>query len=149
MGHKTLAPGVPIIGWDVAITENHDILLLEGNFSCNFFCADFEMNEYLHMLDAHIRNLTPSEPSAHVDKVEVAVASGSKVEVGVASGSKVEVAVASGSKVEVGVSTAPPVGGVATKVMDSDEEHKGSDYEVVDKNSGVLDANVYLNVMAK
>lgn len=59
--HKTLAPGVPIIGWDVALTENQandGILLLEGNFSCNFFCADFNMEEYLHMLDAHIRNLT-------------------------------------------------------------------------------------------
>ena len=137
--HKTLAPGVPIIGWDVAVTENHDILLLEGNFSCNFFCADFDMSEYLHMLDAHIRNLTLSEPSAHVDKVEV----------GVASDSKVEVEVASGSKVEVEVAPAPPAGGVATKVIDSDEEHKGPDYEVIDKKSDVLDANIYVNVLAK
>lgn len=121
--HKTLAPGVPIIGWDVAVTENHDILLLEGNFSCNFFCADFDMSEYLHMLDAHIRNLTLTETSVatHVDE----------------------------DKVEVGVTMAP-AGGIATKVMDSEDEHKGcsTDYEVFGKKSDVLvEANVYAHVV--
>lgn len=78
--HMTLAPGVPIIGWDVAVTENHGILLLEGNFSCNFFCADFDMDEYLHMLDAHIRNLTNSPSDYPSSKSLAAHVPSSKVE---------------------------------------------------------------------
>lgn len=68
--HKTLAPGVPIIGWDVAVTKSHGILLLEGNFSCNFFCADFDMDEYLHMLDRHIRNLMPARSGSVISAVQ-------------------------------------------------------------------------------
>ena len=33
-------------GWDVALTNNEGMLLLEGNFSCNFFRGDFDQEWY-------------------------------------------------------------------------------------------------------
>jgi glutathione synthase/RimK-type ligase-like ATP-grasp enzyme len=34
--HLTLLPDVPMVGWDVAMT-NKGVVLLEVNLSCNFF----------------------------------------------------------------------------------------------------------------
>ena len=58
--HLKLIPHVPLCGWDVAMTQNHGMLLLEGNLSCNFFRGMFDkpayfrfMKEYFVALDAH------------------------------------------------------------------------------------------------
>ena len=44
--HLKLCPGVPLVGWDVAITEEAGICLLEANLSCNFFRASFDEAAY-------------------------------------------------------------------------------------------------------
>ena len=52
-GHARLCPGVPLVGWDVAITEEHGMLLLEGNFSCNFFRGEFDELKYFKFVDRY------------------------------------------------------------------------------------------------
>ena len=49
--HLKLCPGVPLVGWDVAITEEAGICLLEANLSCNFFRASFDRAAYSHSRD--------------------------------------------------------------------------------------------------
>jgi len=44
--HRKLMPRVPLIGWDVAITAEHGMCLLEANLSCNFFRASFDVTKY-------------------------------------------------------------------------------------------------------
>jgi hypothetical protein len=45
--HEKLCPDVPIIGWDVAWTnETSELMLLELNISCNFFNGHIDMKEY-------------------------------------------------------------------------------------------------------
>jgi len=44
--HLKLIPHVPLCGWDVALTEKYGMVLLEGNFSCNFFRGDFNQELY-------------------------------------------------------------------------------------------------------
>jgi len=44
--HRKLLPGVPLAGWDVAVTEPEGVLLLEANLSCNFFRATFDVPAY-------------------------------------------------------------------------------------------------------
>ena len=44
--HRKLMPRVPLVGWDVAITKEHGMLLLEANLSCNFFRATFDTDKY-------------------------------------------------------------------------------------------------------
>lgn len=45
--HEKMCPEVPIIGWDVAWTdENNQIMLLELNISCNFFNGHFDTKDY-------------------------------------------------------------------------------------------------------
>mmetsp|Transcript_17949 Transcript_17949/g.26891 ORF Transcript_17949/g.26891 Transcript_17949/m.26891 type:complete len:461 (+) Transcript_17949:50-1432(+) len=62
--HKSLVPGVPLVGWDVAITDK-GLLLLEGNFSCNFFMGSVEYDWYYDFCDDYFRFLwlkaAPSE----------------------------------------------------------------------------------------
>eukprot|EP00040_Diaphanoeca_grandis_P035250 m.221170 g.221170 ORF g.221170 m.221170 type:complete len:520 (-) comp33339_c0_seq1:324-1883(-) len=48
--HLRLIPHVPLCGWDVALTENDGMLLLEGNFSCNFFRGDFDKKAYFEFV---------------------------------------------------------------------------------------------------
>lgn len=48
--HLRLIPHVPLCGWDVALTENDGMLLLEGNFSCNFFRGDFDQKAYFQFV---------------------------------------------------------------------------------------------------
>ena len=43
--HKKLMPGVPLVGWDVAITTE-GTFLLEANLSCNFFRASLDRQQY-------------------------------------------------------------------------------------------------------
>ena len=56
--HAKMCPNVPLVGWDVAFT-NMGMLLLEGNFSCNFFRGSFDkqcyfsfVNDYFQYLDS-------------------------------------------------------------------------------------------------
>jgi len=52
------------VGWDVAITDK-GLLLLEGNFSCNFFMGSVEYDWYYDFCDDYFRFLwlkaAPSE----------------------------------------------------------------------------------------
>jgi hypothetical protein len=50
--HQKLAPNVPFIGWDVAMTTKGRFLL-EGNFSCNFFRGRFDMDHYMSLCDKY------------------------------------------------------------------------------------------------
>jgi hypothetical protein len=49
--HRKLMPGVPLIGWDVALTEEAGTCLLEANLSCNFFRATFDQAAYFHFVE--------------------------------------------------------------------------------------------------
>ena len=50
--HYKLIPHVPLCGWDVALCgENNEKLLLEGNFSCNFFRGKFDEEYYFNMVE--------------------------------------------------------------------------------------------------
>jgi hypothetical protein len=53
--HKKLMPGVPLCGWDVAMTEPEGMLLLEGNLSCNFFRATFDEASYCAFAESVLR----------------------------------------------------------------------------------------------
>ena len=53
--HKKLMPGVPLCGWDVAMTEPEGMLLLEGNLSCNFFRATFDEAAYCAFAESVLR----------------------------------------------------------------------------------------------
>jgi len=48
--HLRMMPHVPLSGWDIAMTENHGMLLLEANLSCNFFRGDFDQTEYFKFI---------------------------------------------------------------------------------------------------
>jgi len=54
--HTKLAPGVPLIGWDVAITTK-GMFLLEGNFSCNFFRGYFDQDLYFRFVEDYFLDL--------------------------------------------------------------------------------------------
>lgn len=54
--HAKLAPGVPLIGWDVAITTD-GVFLLEGNFSCNFFRGYFDQDMYFRFVEDYFLDL--------------------------------------------------------------------------------------------
>lgn len=48
--HYRLLPDVPLAGWDVAITEEAGMCLLETNLSCNFFRGTFDQKEYFQFV---------------------------------------------------------------------------------------------------
>jgi len=58
--HLRLIPHVPLCGWDVAFTENHGVLLLEGNLSCNFFRGDFDQEKYFKFVKDYFISLNPN-----------------------------------------------------------------------------------------
>lgn len=55
--HTKMCPGVPLVGWDVALTDSHGMVLLEGNFSCNFFRGTFDKEWYFEMVDEYFAAL--------------------------------------------------------------------------------------------
>merc|ERR1711964_439170 len=52
--HRKLISGCPIAGWDVALTEDGQ-MLLEVNLSCNFFQATFDHAAYFAFVDRTFR----------------------------------------------------------------------------------------------
>ncbi len=55
--HKKLLPDIPIAGWDIALTEEIGICLVEVNLSCNLFCAEFDKKFYNKFLYNWFTNL--------------------------------------------------------------------------------------------
>merc|ERR1712146_559975 len=55
--HFILLPDVPIVGWDLALTEEHGPVFLEVNLSCNFFKGSFDRENYFHLLDGYFQYL--------------------------------------------------------------------------------------------
>ena len=53
--HEKISPNVPIIGWDVALTDK-GIFLLEANYSCSFFDADFDKSKYYKYINKSYKN---------------------------------------------------------------------------------------------
>ena len=49
--HARLLPNVPLVGWDVVITEEAGTCLLEANLSCNFFRASFDEKAYFTFVE--------------------------------------------------------------------------------------------------
>lgn len=54
--HRQLTPNVPLVGWDVAVAEDHGTVLLEANLSPNFFGGEYDRQQYLRLIDAYFRN---------------------------------------------------------------------------------------------
>ena len=52
LGHMQLMPDVPIVGWDVVLSDDADLptCILEVNLSCNFFRGTFDKDEYYQFL---------------------------------------------------------------------------------------------------
>ena len=40
-----------MVGWDVALTKEKGMLMLESNFSCNFFRASFNQEQYFTFVE--------------------------------------------------------------------------------------------------
>lgn len=62
--HAKLAPCVPTIGWDVAISTK-GTFLLEGNFSCNFFRGSFDHEKYFTFIEEYFLDLESSNKHQH------------------------------------------------------------------------------------
>jgi len=52
--HFKLLPDVPLAGWDVAITEEAGMCLLEVNLSCNFFRGHFDQEKYFGIINEYL-----------------------------------------------------------------------------------------------
>lgn len=50
--HKRLVHDVPIVGWDVALTDS-GCFLLEANLSCNFFRGSFDRKKYFDLVKSY------------------------------------------------------------------------------------------------
>lgn len=51
--HFKLLPDVPLAGWDVALTEEAGMCLLEVNLSCNFFRGTFNQHTYFNFVNEY------------------------------------------------------------------------------------------------
>merc|ERR1711907_826735 len=52
--HLQMCPGVPLCGWDIALTTDGNFLL-EVNLSCNFFQAAVNFDNYFAFVAKHFR----------------------------------------------------------------------------------------------
>lgn len=55
--HLALLPDVPLAGWDVALTEEAGMCLLEVNLSCNFFRGSFDQKAYFDFVNDYFEFL--------------------------------------------------------------------------------------------
>lgn len=62
--HMSMMKDVPIVGWDVAFTDQ-GIYLLEVNLSCNFFKGRFDVPEYITFVDKYFTMLSSVESATH------------------------------------------------------------------------------------
>lgn len=53
--HLKLLPDVPMCGWDVALTEEAGMCLLEVNLSCNFFKGSFDQAAYFEFVQQYFK----------------------------------------------------------------------------------------------
>jgi hypothetical protein len=67
--HLRLCPHVPLVGWDVALTKEHGMVMLEGNFSCNFFRGDFDQAAYFRIVDRYFKTLDARRRNGRIAKV--------------------------------------------------------------------------------
>lgn len=51
--HESMMKDVPIVGWDVAFTDE-GVYLLEVNLSCNFFRGNFNIPDYISFVAENI-----------------------------------------------------------------------------------------------
>lgn len=51
--HLALLPDVPLAGWDVALTKEAGMCLLEVNLSCNFFRGSFDQEAYFDFVNEY------------------------------------------------------------------------------------------------
>ncbi len=58
--HARMIPGVPLAGWDVAMT-NKGMVLLEANLSCNFFRGSFDKGAYFSFVNEYFLDLTKQQ----------------------------------------------------------------------------------------
>lgn len=58
--HARMMPGVPLAGWDVAMT-NKGMLLLEANLSCNFFRGSFDKQAYFGFVEEYFLDLAAQQ----------------------------------------------------------------------------------------
>jgi hypothetical protein len=63
-GHEKLMPHVPVVGWDVALTEKHGIVTLEVNLSCNFFRARFDKPAYFDLVERYFLDLEAQQTAS-------------------------------------------------------------------------------------
>ena len=68
--HARMMPGVPLAGWDVAMT-NKGMLLLEANLSCNFFRGSFDKEAYFNFVEAYFLDLAQLDSGADRRAVHV------------------------------------------------------------------------------
>jgi glutathione synthase/RimK-type ligase-like ATP-grasp enzyme len=59
-----MMPGVPLAGWDVALT-NKGMVLLEANLSCNFFRGSFDKEAYFSFVDDYFLDLAEKQQQKH------------------------------------------------------------------------------------
>lgn len=57
LAHRKMCPEVPLVGWDVALTEEHGMVLLESNFSCNFFRGKLDKPAYFRFVEEYLLDL--------------------------------------------------------------------------------------------
>ena len=62
--HARMIPGVPLAGWDVALT-NKGMVLLEANLSCNFFRGSFDKEAYFSFVDDYFLDLAEKQQQKH------------------------------------------------------------------------------------
>jgi hypothetical protein len=68
--HARMMPGVPLAGWDVAMT-NKGMVLLEANLSCNFFRGSFDKQAYFNFVESYFLDLAEVDGRAVKSPVHV------------------------------------------------------------------------------
>jgi len=61
--HLRMMPHVPLAGWDVAMVDGDKMILLEANFSCNFFRGDFDQAAYFDFIEEYFLEMEKREKS--------------------------------------------------------------------------------------